>query len=99
MRRVRDKAIEQFLLHNRKNPGWEESMARCSWISNTRGWMKFGDEGGKAIKGNLISYIRSDPLAATQYDWFVPNTAAELTQEGLSRINQSIEAFWARKLT
>ena len=61
--------------------------------------MKFGDEGGKAIKGNLISYIRSDPLAATQYDWFVPNTAAELTQEGLSRINQSIEAFWARKLT
>ena len=56
-------------------------------------WMKFGDEGGKAIKGDLISYIRPDPVAATQYDWFAPKTAAGLTQAGLSRINQSIEAF------
>ena len=36
------------------------------------GWMKFGDEGGKAIKGDLIPYIRADPIAATQYDWFAP---------------------------
>ena len=55
------------------------------------GWMKFGDEGEKANKGDLISYIRPDPVA--QYDWFAPKTAAGLTQAGLSRINQSIEAF------
>ena len=29
------------------------------------GWMKFGDEGEKAIKGDLISYIRPDSVAAT----------------------------------
>ena len=57
------------------------------------GWMKFGDEGGKSIDGNHISYIRPDPAAATQYDWFAPKTASGLTQAGLSRINQSIEAF------
>ena len=57
------------------------------------GWMKFGDEGGKAIDGNHISYIRPDPVAATQYDWFAPKTVSSLTQAGLSRINQSIEAF------
>ena len=28
-------------------------------------WMKFSDEGGKAIKGDLISYIRPNPVAAT----------------------------------
>ena len=57
------------------------------------GWMKFSDEGGDANKGNRVSYIRPDPVAATQYDWFAPKTAAGLTQAGLSRINQSIEAF------
>ena len=56
-------------------------------------WMKFGDEGGKAIKGDLISYIRPDPVAARQHDWFASKTAAGLTQAGLSRINQSLEAF------
>ena len=55
--------------------------------------MKFGDEGGKAIKGDLVSYIRPDPIAATQYDWFAPKTAAGLTQAGLTRIKQSIEVF------
>ena len=55
--------------------------------------MKFSDEGGKAIKGNQISYIRPDPVAATQYDWFAPKRAAGLTHAGLSRINQSIEQF------
>ena len=55
------------------------------------GWNKFSDEGGKAIDGNLIYYI--EPDAYTQYDWFAPKTAAGLTQAGLSRINQSIEAF------
>ena len=57
------------------------------------GWMKFSDEGGKGIKGDLIYYIRPETSAANQYDWFVPKTAAGLTQAGLSRINQSIEAF------
>ena len=57
------------------------------------GWMKFEDEGGKAIKGNRISYIRPDPAASNQYDWFAPKTSAGLSQAGLSRINQSIEAF------
>ena len=54
------------------------------------GWMKFSDEGGDAEKGNRISYIRPDPVAATQYDWFAPKKAAGLTKAGLSRINQSI---------
>ena len=50
-------------------------------------------KGGDAIKGNRVSYIRTDPVDATQYDWFAPKTAAGLTQADLSRINQSIEAF------
>ena len=54
---------------------------------------KFSDEGGKALKGNLIYYIEPDKIVATQYDWFAPKTAAGLTQAGLSRINQSIEAY------
>ena len=53
--------------------------------------MKFSDKGGKGINGDLIYYIR--PETANQYDWFVPKTSAALTQAGLSRINQSIEAF------
>ena len=56
--------------------------------------MKFSDEGGDANKGNRISFIHPDPVAATQYDWFAPKTSAGLTQAGLSRINQSIEAFF-----
>ena len=55
------------------------------------GWNKFIDEGSTAINGNLIYYI--EPDVSTQYDWFVPKTSAGLTQAGLSRINQSIEAF------
>ena len=57
------------------------------------GWNKFSDEGGEALKGDLIYYIEPDEKAATQYDWFAPKTSAGLTQAGLSRINQSIEAF------
>ena len=54
-------------------------------------WMKFSDEGGKGINGDLIYYIK--PENENQYDWFAPKTSAGLTQPGLSRINQSIEAF------
>ena len=46
---------------------------------------------GKALDGNLIYFI--EPDVSTQYDWFAPKTAAGLTQAGLSRINQSIEAY------
>jgi len=55
------------------------------------GYNKFSDEGGEAIKGNLISFI--EPEDVPQYDWFAPNTAPRLRQAGLARINQSIEAF------
>ena len=57
------------------------------------GFDKFSDEGGSASKGNLISFIEPDDAAYSQADWFAPNTASGLTQAGLSRINQSIEAF------
>ena len=54
---------------------------------------KFSDEGGSASKGNLINYIYQDPDAEAQADWFCPKGVEGLTQAGLSRINQSIEAF------
>ena len=54
---------------------------------------KFSDEGGTASKGNLIQYIEPGDAAYAQADWFCPNAAEGLTQAGLSRINQSIEAF------
>ena len=49
------------------------------------------DESG--TKGKLIAYIEQDDVANDQADWFAPNKANGLTQAGLSRINQSIEAF------
>ena len=54
---------------------------------------KFSAEGSKGIKGTLIYYIEPDDAAYAQADWFCPNVAEGLTQAGLSRINQSIEAF------
>ena len=41
----------------------------------------------------MIYYIEPDDAAYGQADWFCPNVAEGLTQAGLSRINQSIEAF------
>ena len=58
---------------------------------NYPGFMKFSDEGGKSIDGNLIAFIEPDEIE--QYAWFAPNYSSGLTQAGLSRINQSIEAF------
>ena len=55
------------------------------------GWMKFSDEGGKSIDGNLIAFIQPDDIE--QYAWFVPKNLSGLTKAGLARINQSIEAF------
>ncbi|KAL9961944.1 hypothetical protein ACROYT_G030988 [Oculina patagonica] len=54
---------------------------------------KFSDEGGTASKGNLIQYIEPDDAAYAQADWFCPNGTEGLTQAGLLRVNQSIEAF------
>ena len=54
---------------------------------------KISDEGGKGKDGNLIYYIEPDDAAYAQADWFCPNVAEGLTQAGLARINQSIEAF------
>ena len=57
------------------------------------GSAKFAGEGGSAQKGNLIYFLRPDASAEDQADWFCPNASQGLTQAGLSRINQSIEAF------
>ena len=57
------------------------------------GFNKFSDEGGKAKDGNLIYYVEPDDAAYGQSNWFCPNVAEGLTQAGLARINQSIEAF------
>ena len=57
------------------------------------GFYKFANEGGKAKDGNLLAFIELDGVAFAQYDWFAPNTSSGLTQAGLARINQSIEAF------
>ena len=57
------------------------------------GFNKFSDEGGTGSKGNLIYYIEQDDAPYGQADWFCPNVAEGLTQAGLARINQSIEAF------
>ena len=57
------------------------------------GFYKFADEGGKAKDGNLLAFIELDSVAFSQYDWFAPNKSSGLTQAGLARINQSIEAF------
>ena len=54
---------------------------------------KFSDEGGTGSKGTLIQYIEPDDVANRQSDFFCPNVAEGLTQAGLARINQSIEAF------
>ena len=39
------------------------------------GYNKFSDEGGKAIKGNLIYYI--EPDVSSQYDWKAFAASAE----------------------
>ena len=54
---------------------------------------KFSDEGGKASDGNAVQFICNDDGTENQFDFFVPDEAQGLTQAGLSRLNQSIEAF------
>ena len=53
---------------------------------------KFEDEGGRASDGNLVPYIENTE-ARNQYEYFICPISHGLTSVGLSRINQSIEAF------
>ena len=54
---------------------------------------KFSDEGGTTADGDLIQFIRNDHGPDTQFEHFVLNKTLGLTQAGLARMNQSIEAF------
>ena len=54
---------------------------------------KFSDEGGNTSDGNALYFICNDDGTAKQYENFVPNFAQGVTQVGLSRLNQLIEAF------
>jgi len=97
MQRVRDRPPSDFRFTHGANHGLGNVYVYASGASKTDyqypGWNKFSEEGGKAIKGNLIYFIEPGAASNTQSDWFAPNTASGLTQAGLSRINQSIEAF------
>ena len=53
---------------------------------------KFEDEGGRASDGNLVPYIENTE-ARNQYEYFISPISHGLTSAGLSRINQSFEAF------
>ena len=53
----------------------------------------FKDEGGDEEKGTLVKYIRNDQGSDKRFEFFVPATSSGLTQAGLARLNQSIEAF------
>ena len=54
---------------------------------------KFSDNGGSASDGNLVYFIRNDDGTSKQFEYFVQDFAQGLTQVGLSRLKQSIEAF------
>ena len=51
-------------------------------------------EGGKAIEGNIIYFIRNDNAKVErQFDFVLADKSAGLTQAGMVRLNQLIEAF------
>ena len=60
---------------------------------------RFPDERGSATEtgnkylGNELDHIVNEEGSDRQFDWFVPERTEGLTQAGLSRLNQSIEAF------
>ena len=55
---------------------------------------KFYNEGGTDAKGNRIDFIRKDQGADKQFEFFMSNGPLNgLSQAGMARINQSIEAF------
>ena len=72
---------------------WVSGVGPQKTYTSYPGHNKFSDEGGTGSKGTLIQYIEPDNDAYAQADWFCPNVAEGLTQAGLARINQSIEAF------
>ena len=72
---------------------WVSGHGPSKTYTSYPGHDKFSDEGGTASKGTLIQYIEPDDSANRQSDFFCPNVAEGLTQAGLARINQSIEAF------
>ena len=51
------------------------------------------DRNNENYKANGISFVRNDDGAVTQFEHFLPNYAQGLTQPGLARMNQTIEAF------
>ena len=51
------------------------------------------DSGAEKDKGNILGFIRNGQGADRQFDWFEPDKTNGLTRAGLSRLNQSIEAF------
>ena len=55
--------------------------------------LQMGGGGGTDDKGNKLEYVRNDQGADRQFEYFVPDIAQGITQSGLSRLNQSIEAF------
>ena len=54
---------------------------------------KFIHEGGSASKGNVIYCIRNYDSAERQFDYFMVDNSLGLSQAGMARLNQSIEAF------
>ena len=55
---------------------------------------RFSDEGGTDTKGNRIDFIRNDQGADKQFEFFMSNGPLNgLSQAGMARLNQSIEAF------
>ena len=85
--------LSDFCFKRGKNHGLGRVNGEMQLDFKYPGWMKFNDEGGKVIKGDLISYIRPDPVVSTRYHRFAPKTASSLTQAGLGRLNVSMEAF------
>ena len=62
-------------------------------VTSYPGPKRFGDEGGNASKGNLIYFIRNDDDTERQFKYFMIEDSSGLSQAGLARLNQSIEAF------
>ena len=60
-------------------------------LSNPSSQRLPGDSG--TTDNNTIAFIRNDQGADKQFEHFVPNQTSDLTLNGLSRINRSIEAF------
>ena len=63
------------------------------YVSRPSDKAKFSDNGGSASDGNLVYFIRNDDGTSKQFEYFVPDFSQGLTQVGLSRLNQSIEAI------